>query len=206
MEALHAKFVGNTPTMPVASPGISTLAYRPLLGRDDIRLFILSPGYKCAPLRGLLFHTSLKVAQNYRALSYVWGNTIHRSGLLTPDGHLSVTSNLYMVLQQLRDTQESTILWIDAICINQKDNEEKAGQIRLMSQIYQSATSVVAYLGRETPVNDIAMQTLMLIKTKEGPKEWPKHLPPVPTSWADKSIPPPDDESWRCIGKFFGLR
>jgi hypothetical protein len=194
------------PTMPFASPGISTLAYRALLGKDDIRLFILSPGYEGSPLRGLLFHTSLKLAQNYRALSYVWGNTIHRSGLLTPDGHLSVTSNLYMALQQLRDTRESTILWIDAICINQKDNEEKAVQIRLMSQIYQSATSVIAYLGPETPVNGLALQTLMQIKTKEeGPKEWPKHLPPVPTSWADESIPPPNDESWRCIGEFFGL-
>jgi hypothetical protein len=194
------------PTMPFASPGISTLAYRALFGKNDIRLFILSPGYNGSPLKGLLFHTSLKLSQNYRALSYVWGNTISRASLLTPDGQLSVTSNLYMALQQLRDTRESTILWIDAICINQNDNDEKAVQIRLMSQIYQSATSVVAYLGSGTPVNDLALRTMMQIKTKEeDPKEWPKHVPPVPTSWADESIPPPNDDSWRCIGEFFGL-
>ena len=38
-------------------------------------------------------------------------------------------------------------IWIDAMCINQRDEEEIASQIGLMSQIYRRATSVVVWLG-----------------------------------------------------------
>lgn len=39
------------------------------------------------------------------------------------------------------------MLWIDQISINQSDNNEKADQIRLMTDIYQRAGRVIIYLG-----------------------------------------------------------
>jgi len=50
------------------------------------------------------------------------------------------------------------LIWIDQICINQKDNAGKATQVKLMGQIYQEANLVVAYLGES--VNARRMQTL----------------------------------------------
>ena len=38
-------------------------------------------------------------------------------------------------------------LWIDSICINQADNEEKSAQVSLMGTIYASAEYVAACLG-----------------------------------------------------------
>ncbi|KAI9779440.1 MAG: hypothetical protein M1839_007405 [Geoglossum umbratile] len=40
-------------------------------------------------------------------------------------------------------------IWVDAICINQSDDLEKAEQVALMGDIYKSAQSVVIWLGRE---------------------------------------------------------
>lgn len=40
-------------------------------------------------------------------------------------------------------------LWIDALCINQKDNHEKSQQVRMMYQLYKQASRVVIWLGAE---------------------------------------------------------
>ena len=40
--------------------------------------------------------------------------------------------------------------WIDALCINQTDNDEKGQQVRLMREIYASAESVIVWLGEST--------------------------------------------------------
>jgi len=44
--------------------------------------------------------------------------------------------------------REPTYFWIDAICINQQDDDEKSAQVRLMCQIYRLAEEVITWLGR----------------------------------------------------------
>ncbi|EKG16420.1 hypothetical protein MPH_06389 [Macrophomina phaseolina MS6] len=39
------------------------------------------------------------------------------------------------------------ILWVDAICINQDDLEERAAQVKIMSRIYDKALEVLVWLG-----------------------------------------------------------
>jgi hypothetical protein len=41
------------------------------------------------------------------------------------------------------------VLWVDAVCINQKWNEERTHQVNLMGEIYLSCTNVIVYLGNE---------------------------------------------------------
>jgi hypothetical protein len=36
----------------------------------------------------------------------------------------------------------------------------------------------------------------------ERPRQWPKGLPPIPTSWGKRPIPPPDDRIWETISEF----
>lgn len=55
--------------------------------------------------------------------------------------------NLRQALLHLRLPNLYRRLWIDAICINQGDNEEKANQIGFMRDIYKSATRTVVWLG-----------------------------------------------------------
>ncbi len=39
-------------------------------------------------------------------------------------------------------SMKASDIWIDAICINQNDNFEKASQVRLMGRIYEHAMGV----------------------------------------------------------------
>jgi hypothetical protein len=47
--------------------------------------------------------------------------------------------------------------WADAICINQKDNDEKTCQVPLMGKIYGQASNVKTWLGEESQEEDCKM-------------------------------------------------
>jgi len=72
----------------------------------------------------------------------------------------SVSSNLHSALLHLRREFKSRVLWIDAICINQPDNEEKSIQIRKMGSIYRKAGRVVVWLGPASDHSQRAVDVL----------------------------------------------
>lgn len=85
--------------------------------------------------------------QRYTALSYVWGSTENPEFIiLNGESKFPVTRNLYAALKAMRNRREGTILWVDALCINQSDFEEKKGQIGLMRRVYRQAEKVVAFV------------------------------------------------------------
>ncbi|RDW56835.1 hypothetical protein BP5796_12902 [Coleophoma crateriformis] len=59
---------------------------------------------------------------------------------------MMVLPNLYQALVQLRRTRSGNY-WIDAVCINQSDDNERGMQVAMMDKIYKSAQSVVVWLG-----------------------------------------------------------
>jgi hypothetical protein len=87
--------------------------------------------------------------QSYEALSYCWGDEEYPFPILCHDGLMWVTMNLYMALRRLQESNLPRFLWIDAICINQTDLEEKSWQVRQMGDIYRNAVRVLVYLGGE---------------------------------------------------------
>ncbi|KUI61032.1 Heterokaryon incompatibility protein 6, OR allele [Cytospora mali] len=64
---------------------------------------------------------------------------------------LHVTENLYTALQYLRLPYQDRLLWIDAICINQDDNEERGHQVGQMRLVYKRAEHVLIWLGSSDP-------------------------------------------------------
>lgn len=52
----------------------------------------------------------------------------------------------------------SRYLWIDQICINQTDIDEKIQQIGIMGEIYVKAESTIVWLGEGDATSDLAMQ------------------------------------------------
>jgi hypothetical protein len=91
----------------------------------------------------------------YQALSYVWGSqeqpyrAIVQDARGVPIGYLPLTSNLNHALHDLwraKDLKEK-VFWIDQICIDQDNDEEKNHQVAMMGRIYKSANSVITYLG-----------------------------------------------------------
>ena len=83
------------------------------------------------------------------AISYCWGPPAERAMIACNGRALSITKSLHNALLCLRDGTKKRLLWADAICINQRDDDEKSFQVRLMRQIYEKAESVAVWLGGE---------------------------------------------------------
>jgi Heterokaryon incompatibility protein (HET) len=119
--------------------------YTPL---HNVRLLTLLPGHFDDPIFCELANGVLEASPDYEALSYVWGNP-RVTRIIQLQGHdFSVTENLESALRHLRLKEKSRILWVDALCINQKDLHEKQSQIQLMARIYGCASRVVVWLGQ----------------------------------------------------------
>ncbi|KAK4167455.1 heterokaryon incompatibility protein-domain-containing protein [Cladorrhinum sp. PSN259] len=83
----------------------------------------------------------------YDAVSYVWGpppNTHH----IIVDNKFSVLvrENCHGALCRLRDPFLPKIVWVDSVCINQQDNDEKTAQVQMMTMVYASAERVTVWL------------------------------------------------------------
>jgi len=86
----------------------------------------------------------------FDALSYVWGSDSERLYITLNGCAAQVHRNLYTTLPYLArrgDIRPVRSIWIDAICINQTDHEEKMVQIREMNRVYKQATKVWVWLG-----------------------------------------------------------
>ena len=120
----------------------SRYQYSPL-SDGCIRLLRLLPNRdERAPVQCRLFDYPLldscwegrKGTHMYEALSYVWGSAEKPQHVATDDGHIPVTTNLHMALRRLRDRVLDRIIWIDAICIDQGNTQERGGQDLLLCQ------------------------------------------------------------------------
>lgn len=74
----------------------------------------------------------------------------------------SVTKNLTEALIHFRHTQLPTIVFVDALCIDQSNIEEKNSQVPLMGRIYGQATVVRCWLGPPAAGSDRAMEIVKL--------------------------------------------
>jgi Heterokaryon incompatibility protein (HET) len=144
---------------------MSDYGYQQLHGVAAIRLLHVEPGYGSEPITCHLSHTSLTSKPIYEALSYTWGST-GRPQVISCDGYkIPVTRNLYAALVRFRLKDEPRVMWIDALCINQKDNNEKTTQIRLMGDIYKNAQRGLVWLGDESKDDRAAIHVLYSLKT-----------------------------------------
>jgi hypothetical protein len=101
-----------------SSPGFP---YEPLDTTGlEIRLVILKPGTKSAPIECDLEHvpTSKKSRPLYKALSYTWGSPEIKKTIRLRGMTVQVRENLWQALYHLRSPDSSLRLWVDAICIN----------------------------------------------------------------------------------------
>jgi hypothetical protein len=141
------------------------LPYRPLdSSHGEIRILNIQPAKKdSAEIHCRLEYSLLSQKPAYEALSYTWGGPSS-----SPEGlwikldsqNFPVFENLFAALKRLRQPSKPRLIWIDAICINQKDVQECEKQVLLMRQIYEQASRVVVWLGETGIGENLAMKSL----------------------------------------------
>lgn len=89
----------------------------------------------------------------FNAISYTWGDTSHTKALLLrketegEDYELEVPETSEKVLRQAWQYDRNAWYWIDSICINKSNLEQKGPQVSLMGEIYGAAQCVLACVG-----------------------------------------------------------
>lgn len=99
-------------------------------------------------------HAAESALPAFNALSYTWGNWDDPKSITIVNSangeevQFPVTRNLFSALRRIRRAEEVVIsLWVDQICINQRDEEEKGWQVRAMGNIYSLAWDVFIWFG-----------------------------------------------------------
>ncbi|KAI0905078.1 heterokaryon incompatibility protein-domain-containing protein [Ustulina deusta] len=112
-------------------------------------------------LTGRLYVASLSNSPRFDALSYVWACHIDRTdcgpggGCCELNGpyavqcgraRVPITKNGYLALQSLTKQLGPITIWVDSICINQGDKDERSEQVKLMKDIYSFAQTTYIWL------------------------------------------------------------
>lgn len=121
------------------------------LGPGEIRLVYLYPGDQSDDINlGTEICKIDDADEDYAALSYVWGDPGLTSPIYVNRHEVQATVNLVSALRSIRSMlreEELCVLWIDAICINQADVEERNRQVAMMRRIYEQPAMVITWLG-----------------------------------------------------------
>jgi hypothetical protein len=112
---------------------------------DAFRLAVLKPGAGTQAIEIELIWGSVKAPQrrDYKCLSYCWQTTVQDAAILVDGRRFEVTGNLLSALRSIRKRREKVLIWIDQICINQRDFVERGHQVSIMKHIYSRARQVV---------------------------------------------------------------
>ncbi|KAH7071640.1 heterokaryon incompatibility protein-domain-containing protein [Paraphoma chrysanthemicola] len=125
------------------------------LDDGEIRLLQLRPGNALSTIICDFLYVDLRFANDYAALSYTWGTAAPSVPILLHGKVTLVSENLFLALLHLRKRQV-TLIWVDALCINQEDLAERARQVSHMDQVYKRASLVWVWLGDGDAFSDLA--------------------------------------------------
>ena len=127
------------------------------------RIMLLGAGVGGEPLSCSLTIVNVESCPPFEALSYVWGQARAVHPVLCDGGAVSITQNLDDALRSLRLPTQARRLWVDAVCIDQQNLDERSRQVRYMRLIYSRATRVIVWLGLKVPGLEKAMDLAEMI-------------------------------------------
>jgi len=176
---------------------MSNYKYPPLKD-DEIRLLIVQPGLPGQEIKCFLVHEPLQESRPFQALSYRWGEDKPNKPI-TILSFKSVSSksrslrdfrpfriltktNLFDALQRLRDPEHQITLYVNALCIDHDNMDEKYPQQARTQEIFNRASNVIVWLGIETDESKMAFDFIpkvldvnsfeKLVKEERNSKYW----------------------------------
>ncbi|KAF2238378.1 HET-domain-containing protein, partial [Viridothelium virens] len=111
---------------------------------------------------------------DFATLSYTWGVTNDTTSITLNGVEWPVTLSLEAALRALRDLgcfQDRFRLWVDAICINQEDQDERRFQVPKMRELYDGSWTTITWLGGATEDSHKTLQLLTTLAQYESREE-----------------------------------
>jgi hypothetical protein len=171
------------------------------LGRNEIRLLSFSnPQIKGTGVALTITSASARAGKTppYEAISYTWGDKRDRVEITINNSTCKVTRSLYNILLFLQRTlAPNTLLWTDALCIDQTNDREKASQVGMMGPIYYFAALV-----RIFPCTDFVDLNLDVEEVINLNKRIPTRPPDrlvTPAMLVSHDIPSVSDDFWHQL-------
>ena len=128
--------------------------YSSLSHKQSVRLVEILPNEPDDEIRCRISSAKLSACGDYEALSYTWGDPSITEDIWCEGRRLSITTNLMAALRRLRYSERPRVFWIDAICVNQEDLDERSEQVRKMAQVFGKAWQVIVWLGEAADDSD----------------------------------------------------
>ncbi|CEI61042.1 hypothetical protein FVEN_g11402 [Fusarium venenatum] len=134
---------------------IQQVVYPELTQPSHIRILELLPAPREKALEGRLLVVDVDKPPSYEALSYTWADANSDASLCQRifigrgNRALPITSSCHQALRHLRQELESIFVWVDSVCINQSDLEERSYQVAMMDDVFSRANVVHAYVGED---------------------------------------------------------
>ncbi|KAI7086059.1 hypothetical protein KC356_g5353 [Hortaea werneckii] len=107
----------------------------------------------------------------YEAISYAWGEHTGVAPIIINDQYRQQPASAVRVLQRLAPLEDPgpRRLWIDAICINQRDVAERNQQVAMMGDVYRSSSQTLVWLGDEDANTAAAFEQIdVILKDREN--------------------------------------
>lgn len=125
---------------------------------QEIRLLRILPGEDGSPICCTLEETSPQNSE-FDALSYCWGSSQTPATIELNGTSVAITASLEEALHHFRrhGVGMQQRLWVDALCINQKNDAERSSQVSFMGELYRCATRVHIWLGGPTSITSAAI-------------------------------------------------
>lgn len=168
------------------------------LSEDEIRLITVA-------LEGESLSLELKTylrtaAPSYDALSYCWGEDTSTTIIECNGAPLSLRNSLAKALPQIHvhRPDPKRPLWIDALCLDQRNENEKALHVPLMHEIYVSAARTIIWLGEASDSSNSAMEVITDITERVCQMKRLQSLS-VRQNLMNAGLPPLDNQQWLSI-------
>ncbi|KAI0552265.1 heterokaryon incompatibility protein-domain-containing protein [Xylaria curta] len=142
----------SAPKMPASAggdEGAPQYQYQRLSSPSEFRVLELFPSTADEPVSYRLHTANWKAPPAYEAVSYAWGDGSHRYPVICDGLQHMISLNLRDGLIAMRLKDRSRMLWVDSICIDQRNTEERGQQVSHMRSIYEGASRVLVWLGPE---------------------------------------------------------
>ena len=140
-------------------------SYESWLNFSNERHRTMSPPGRESPLSRVRSHSRYHrfTWGDYGAISYTWGDQSNKAPIVMNGTVVKIGRNLDAGLRALSadpDYVNGLKLWADAICINQRDLEERNRQVKRMGDIFGRALVVTIWLGEVPPGAELGMELL----------------------------------------------